>query len=122
MTFSKIKAKETRELTRTLEKTLEAKLACSDTAAIDNKILNNEIDKLEKELEQIYEQKVKGTQIRSRKWVEFGEKNNAYFLGLEKKRQIKKSITKLLDDEGNMITNQRDILDKIKYYNRKLYT
>jgi hypothetical protein len=41
-------------------------------------------------------------------------KYNAYFLGLEKKRHIKKSITKLLDDEGNMITNQRDILDKIK--------
>jgi hypothetical protein len=48
MTFSKIKAKETRELMRTLE----AKLACSDTAVIDNEILNNEIDKLE----QIYEQ------------------------------------------------------------------
>jgi hypothetical protein len=32
-------------------------------------------------------QKAKGAQIRSReKWVEFGEKNNAYFLGLEKKR------------------------------------
>jgi hypothetical protein len=28
MTFSKIKAKKTRELTRTLEKTSEAKLAC----------------------------------------------------------------------------------------------
>ena len=121
MTFSKIKAKETRELTGTLEKTLEAKLACSDTAVIDNKILNNEIDKLEKELDQIYEQKAKGAQIRSReKWVEFGEKNNAYFLGLEKKRQIKKSITNLLDDEGNIITNQRDILEKIKYYYKKL--
>ena len=48
MTFSKIKAKETRELMRTLE----AKLACSDTAVIYNEILNNEIDKLE----QIYEQ------------------------------------------------------------------
>ena len=68
-------------------------------------------------------QKAKGAQIRSReKWVEFGEKNNAYFLGLEKKRQIKKSITKLLDDEGNIITNQRDILDKMKYYYKKLYT
>jgi hypothetical protein len=54
--------------------------------------------------------------------VEFGEKNIGYFLGLEKKRQIKKSITKLLDDEGNMITNQRNILDKIKYYYKKLYT
>jgi transcriptional antiterminator Rof (Rho-off) len=69
---------------------LEAKLACSDTAVIDNKILNNAIDKLEKELGQLYEQKAKGAQIRFReKWVEFGENNNAYFLGLEKKRQIK---------------------------------
>jgi hypothetical protein len=47
MTFSKIKAKKTRELTRTLEKTFEAKLACSETAVIDNRIRNNEIDKLE---------------------------------------------------------------------------
>jgi hypothetical protein len=85
MTFSKIKAKETSELTRTLEKTLEAKLACSDTAVIDNKILSNEIDKLEKGLEQIYEQKAKGAQIRSReKWVEFGEKKQCLFYRFRK--------------------------------------
>ena len=67
MTFSKIKAKETREVTRTLETFLEDKLtAYSDTAVIDNKTLSNEIDKLEKELEQIYEQNAKGAQIRSR--------------------------------------------------------
>jgi hypothetical protein len=60
---------------------LEAKLACSDTAVINYKILNNEIDKLEKELEQIYEQKAKGAQIRSReKWVEFGEQIMLIFL------------------------------------------
>jgi 50S ribosomal subunit-associated GTPase HflX len=54
---------------------LEAKLASSDTVVIDNRILNNEIDKLEKELEQIYEQNAQGAEIRSReKWVEFGEK------------------------------------------------
>ena len=29
-------------------------------------------------------------------------------------------MTKLLDDEGNIITNQRDILDQIKYYYKKL--
>jgi hypothetical protein len=42
MTFSKLKAKETRELTRTLEKTLEDKLAYSETAVIDNAMQNNE--------------------------------------------------------------------------------
>jgi hypothetical protein len=80
MTFSKLKAKETRELTRTLEKTLEDKLAYSDTAVIDNAILNNEIYKLEKEIEQIYEQKAKDVQIRSRKkWVEYGENTMLIF-------------------------------------------
>jgi DNA polymerase elongation subunit (family B) len=74
MTFSKLKVKETRELARTLEKTLEDKLAYSDTAVIYNAMLNNEIYKLEKEMEQIYEQKAKDAQIRSRKkWVEYGE-------------------------------------------------
>ena len=74
MTFSKLKAKETRELTRTLEKTLEDKLAYSETAVIDNAMQNNETYQLEKEMEQIYEQKAKDAQIRSRKkWVEYGE-------------------------------------------------
>ena len=74
MTFSKSKAKETRELTRTLEKTLEDKLAYSETAVIDNAMQNNETYQLEKEMEQIYEQKAKDAQIRSRKkWVEYGE-------------------------------------------------
>jgi hypothetical protein len=35
-------------------------------------------------------EKTKGRQIRSRvKWIEEGEKNTAYFLGLEKTRQTK---------------------------------
>ena len=50
MTLSKIKAKERRELTRNLEKTLEDKLADSDTAVIDKTILNNGIDGLTVEL------------------------------------------------------------------------
>ena len=83
MTFSKIKAKEPRELQK---KTLEAKLPCSDSAVIDNRILNNEIDKLEKELEQIYEQ------IRSReKWVEFGEKKIMLIFQVQKRKDKLKS-------------------------------
>ena len=31
--------------------------------------------------------------------MEYGEKNNSYFLGLEKQRQIKKSINKLIDEQ-----------------------
>jgi hypothetical protein len=50
------------------------------------------------------EKKAKGAQIRCReKWVEYGEKNNSYFLGLEKQRQIKKSINKLIDENNEII-------------------
>jgi hypothetical protein len=38
--------------------------------------------------------------------VEYGEKNNSYFLGLEKQRQIKKSINKLIDENNEKITDQ----------------
>ena len=60
--------------------------------------------------------------MRSReKWVEFGEKNNSYFLGLEKKRQVKKSISKLMGDNGEIISDQEKLLNKIKDYYENLY-
>jgi hypothetical protein len=62
-------------------------------------------------------------QIRSReKWVELGEKHNSYFLGLEKQRQVKKSISKLLDENNKVIKEQWEILNTIKDYYGKLYT
>jgi hypothetical protein len=58
----------------------------------------------------LFDQKAKGAQIRCReKWVEYGEKNNSYFLGLEKQRQIKKSINKLIDENNEKITFKREI-------------
>lgn len=54
--------------------------------------------------------------------MEFGEKNNSYFLGLEKQRQIKKSINELIDENNEKITDQMHILDAIKSYYEKLYT
>ena len=51
-----------------------------------------------------------------------GEKNNSYFLGLEKQRQVKKSISKLLDENNKVIKEQGEILNTIKDYYEKLYT
>jgi hypothetical protein len=61
---------------------LEGKLVYSDTAVIGNKILNNEIDKLEKELEQIYKQKAKGAQIGSREKLRLSYLDSLYNLKL----------------------------------------
>ena len=43
-------------------------------------------------------------------------------LGLEKQRQIKKSINKLIDENNEIITDQMHILSTIKSYCEKLYT
>ena len=56
------------------------------------------------------------------KWVELGEKNNSYLLGLEKQRQVKKSMNKLLDENNKVIKEQGEIFNTIKGYYEKLYT
>ena len=54
-----------------------------------------EVEKLESELEALYDQKVEGIIVRSRaRWHEHGEKNSKYFLNLEKRSHIKKHIRK----------------------------
>jgi hypothetical protein len=43
-------------------------------------------------------------------------------LDLEKQRQVKKSISKLLDENNRVIKEQGEILNTIKDYYEKLYT
>ena len=54
--------------------------------------------------------------------MECAENNNSIFLGLEKQRQIKKSINKLIDENNEKITDQMHIPNPIKSYYEKLYT
>lgn len=61
---------------------------------------------LKEDLNNFYAEKAKGAFIRSRvKWLEFGEKNSAYFFNLEKKRGISKKIFSL-NIEGNLVTDE----------------
>jgi hypothetical protein len=48
--------------------------------------------------------------------VELGENNNSYFWGLEEQRQVKKSMSKLLDENNKVIKEQGEILNTIKDY------
>ena len=121
--YCKSKSKFKREAKRSLEKELQDVLSHRDSLDITDESLDKRINDIEKELEQMYNQKAKGAQIRSReKWVELGEKNNSYFLGLEKQRQVKKYISKLLDENNKVIKEQGEILNTIKDHYEKLYT
>jgi hypothetical protein len=54
--------------------------------------------------------------------VELGEKNNSYFLGLEKMGQTKKSINNLKDENGYIICEQTELLKELKRYYEQLYS
>ena len=121
--YCKNESKLTRELRHKLESELENNIRVRDNQSEENDNLNKVIHNIETELVKIYDQKDNGAQIRCReKWVEYGEKNNSYFLDLEKQRKIKKSINKLIDDNNEQITDQMHILSTIKSYYEQLHT
>ena len=83
---------------------------------------DDEINKLENKLSNLYEAKTKGAQIRSRiKWVEEGEKNTKFFLGLEKSRQTKKTITALKDKDGEIHRDPTKILQLEREFYQDIY-
>jgi hypothetical protein len=80
--------------------------------------LQDKINVIENKLSELYSDKVKGAQIRSRiKWVEEGEKKpTKFFLGLEKAKQTRKNITALTDNKGKLIKEQSKILELEREY------
>ena len=78
--------------------------------------------KLENELHEIYEFKVRGAQIRSRAtWIEQGERSTKYFFKLENKHQVDNTIYKLSDGE-NMIYDENRLLEHINKFYENLYS
>ena len=65
-----------------------------------------EIDHVKSKLPKVITKKTQGTIVRSRaRWYEFGEKNNKYFLNLEKTNHRKKHITALKIEGGSTLRN-----------------
>ena len=77
-----------------------------------------ERDRVKRKLEIFDLEKAKSAQIRSRvKFIEEGEKNTKYFLGLEKARANAKIMDRLETDDGRIITDQQEILkEQVRFY------
>ncbi len=77
---------------------------------------------LKQEFEAIYDHKVKGAMIRSRaKWIAYGEKNNKYFYGMEKRNSASQAITQLRNEQDEEIEDPRKIQEAIYSYYEGLY-
>ena len=80
-------------------------------------ILLEELDKTNKELDEIALDETRSIIFRSKaKWVREGEKNSKFFFALEKKKYLSKNMASMLVD-GKLITDQDSILDEqVKFY------
>ena len=107
-----------------------AKILETNLDSLDEKLTNGKNSVIEekrkcvkKELDDLYNDKAKGYQIRSRaKWIEEGEKSTSYFLGLEKSRQNYNCINSLKDDTGILQESDEQILSTACNFYSKLYT
>ena len=84
----------------------------------DNEDVQNRVIGIKKKLELLSMEKARGAQIRARtKWVEEGEKNTKYFLGLEKHRAKSNVMTHVKNDSGVIVCKQSEILqEQVKFY------
>ena len=78
------------------------------------------IEKLKDELEECRKEKMRGVLIRTKaRWIEDGEKPSKYFCNLEKRNYVNKTVTRIVDDNGIEITDQKTILETIKQFYKK---
>ena len=84
--------------------------------------LIEKLDRLKQNLEEIRKEYIKGLFVRTKvKWIEEGGKPTKYFLSLEKRNYINKTVTKLIQDNDKIITEQSEILREIEKFYKNLY-
>lgn len=93
---------------------------------LDTELREDEITTLEElkaQLEEIREAKIQGMAVRSKvRWIGQGEKVSRYFCNLENRNFLDKTIPFLEKDNGEIITDQQEILTEVKQFYEKLYS
>ena len=75
-----------------------------------------------KTLENMRQENLKGLMIRSRaEWLYESEKPSRYFCSLEKRYYTEKTIKKLVTDDGNILSDQKEILAEVKHFYQDLF-
>lgn len=81
-----------------------------------------ELDQVKQELEEIREKNLQGHLIRARQqYLQEYEKPSTYFLSLEKHKYVEKTIKKLVKQNGEILLDQKMILNDIKNYYEDLF-
>ena len=125
--YAKTKAKNIRRKEREIQKRLsDLDQFISSASSANNHRANHleaEHNQLKQELCLIYENRGKGSIVRSKtRWIEQGEKLTKYFFNLEKRNYNHKTIKELKYPEGKSVTKEEEILEEIERFYKELYT
>ncbi len=83
----------------------------------------NERDLIQCKITDYYQEKDDGYLIRSKiRWIEEGEKSTKFFFNLEKSRQSKNVIRQIKDTNGNLQTEDNEILKAASNFYENLFT
>ena len=105
------------------EKELAIRLSVLEQNLTDKTTLYEEYLNVKNELKIIEMEKIDGMILRSKcKFVEEGEKSSKFFYGLEKTNYVKKHMRKLTVNNGDIITDQKQILHEQKTFYENLYS
>ena len=81
-----------------------------------------QIEKIERDREEIIEYKVRGSMVRARKdWLKFGEKHSKYYLNLENNNYRRKNRYDIESKTGQMICGIRNVLEEQRKFYKELY-
>lgn len=109
--YGKKKARERSKAEQELDKKLKATqtlLDKADKGSEEETQASVELNRIKAEMEVLDNYKVEGTILRSRtRWFGQEEKNNAYFLNLESRNKIRKTMNKLEREDGRMQTHKK---------------
>ena len=81
------------------------------------------LEEKKSKLEILRHKKLQGMMIRSRfNWIDKGEKPSKYFCNLEKRNFVSKQMSCLETDDGNVIFDNKKIIEETKNFFEKLYS
>lgn len=107
---------------KTEQKLIEEIQILEDMLHIDNTLLDKWETK-QKELQALRTEKLKGNLLRSKaKWVMEGEKPSHYFCNLESRNFTNKIIPNVQKENGDIISDQKEILKEATFFYQELYS
>ena len=113
--YSKTRARSRREKESKLEEKLREYTKKCDIDPTKQNM--EELECAKAEYEEFYDYVTQGAIIRSRAtWYEKGEKNNNFFLNLEKSNKKRGSVRKIFLDDGKLTTNPNTILSELEFF------